>query len=123
MSKGHYPFLMMQRLRRYLVRSAILVVWVLVMIFPFVAFTLATRGQLQIGSSEQRHIRLFMVQEKEANGVGVEWIRPHRRTNCLQGSITYLMWAGEGDNVTFCQCLDPATNTPVSTTQTACQSP
>ncbi|RMG97165.1 MAG: hypothetical protein D6706_09025 [Chloroflexi bacterium] len=95
---------------RRLLYLLIVVVWLLVMSFPFVAFKLATDGQLLIGNNG-RHVRLFLIQERTANGVGVEWTRPFSRDrSCTRTSITYLLWEGEGENVTYCQCFDTQSN-------------
>ena len=79
------------------------------MAFPFVAFTLATNGELTVGS--ESYLRLFLVQEVDANGVGFEWRREAIQTeNCLRTSVGYLMWEGESEGVSYCQCFDPITN-------------
>ena len=88
--------------------------WLAVMAFPITAFTLATNGELQLGG-DQRHLRLFMVQEDQNQGVGIQWTRPQRGdVPCLKTNLTYLMWSGEGQGTTFCQCFDPQTNAPLA---------
>lgn len=91
--------------------ALILVIWLAVMLFPTFAFVLANRGQIQIGSSSQNHVRFFMVQEEMADGVGVEWARPIlTNNNCSRTNIVYFLWEGDKDqNTSFCQCTDPAT--------------
>lgn len=74
------------------------------------ALVLATQNQIQLGSNPNRHLRIFMVQEDEAAGVGIEWAR-NGRTNsaCTKTSVNYLLWEGEAESVSFCQCFDPLT--------------
>ena len=103
----------MNRWLRRLLSILFVIVWLVVMSFPITAVLLASRGELQIGG-EQRHLRLFMVQEEENQGVGVQWTRPRLLSDCLKTNLSYFMWVGEGENATFCQCLDPQTNTLAS---------
>lgn len=98
-------------LRRFAYVLAVLL-WLIVMSFPVVAFVLATQQELQIGSDAGTHLRLFLVQEAETEGVGIQWTRPGGQTdNCFQSRLTYLMWEGEGEKATYCQCYDENGNT------------
>ena len=97
-----------------------LLFWVLVISMPTLAVVLAARGQVEIGSDAGRQLRLFHIQEVEAEGVGVEWKRPFPQLSspnqtCTQTNITYLLWKGEGESSHFCQCTD---TTGQITTQT-----
>ena len=92
------------------------------MAFPFVAFTLATNGELRIGN--ESYLRLFLVQETGANGVGFEWRRGlFQPEACLQTSVAYLMWEGESEGVTYCQCFDPVTQAALPVTRAVCVEP
>ncbi|MFQ5399052.1 MAG: hypothetical protein ACE5E7_05565, partial [Anaerolineae bacterium] len=100
----------------------ILIVWLLVMSFPVVAFFLATQGELAIGEQQQSHLRLFLVQEREAQGVGVEWTRPLRHAEgCLQTSVNYLLWEGQGQSAHYCQCLGPQFTASPEASANSCQ--
>jgi len=84
-------------------------VWLLVMLFPVVAVVLATQGQIQIGEEAHSHVRLFLLQERGTEGVGFEWTRRVQEPpGCTQSSLIYVLWEGEGDNATYCQCYDDA---------------
>ena len=110
---------MKARLRRFLY-LLFFIVWLLVMSFPVVAVVLAARHEIQLGSDPRSHLRLFLVQERRAEGVGLEWTRRVRKaTGCSQTSVVYLMWKGEGKNVIFCQCYDDD-GTLVSSAPKAC---
>lgn len=75
------------------------------MAFPFVSVILATQGQIELGEVPGNHVRLFLVQERDAQGIGVEWTRPvNEPAGCAQTSLTYFMWEGEGEGVTYCRC-------------------
>lgn len=110
----------MKRWIRRLTYATILLVWLLIMSFPALAFFLATNEQVQIGDDGRSHLRLFLVQEEEFNGVGIEWQRQVRgQDNCWRNSVQYVLWEGENQPVTYCQCVDPTTGAPISG-DTAC---
>lgn len=110
-------------LRRFLY-ALVLLVWLVLVTSPLLAFLLAARGQIQVGEGPRRYVRLFLVQEEEAQGIGLEWVRPASgQPACSEGSLTYFTWEGEGQNAHFCQCYDLATDVLTSVTPQACQSP
>ena len=114
-------------LRRFLYGLVVLV-WLILVTAPLVAFILAARGQIQVGEGPRRYVRIFLVQEEDAKGVGLEWVRPVSgqpaagQPACSTGSLTYFTWEGEGQDGYFCQCYDPASDEVTSVTQQACQS-
>jgi hypothetical protein len=84
------------------------------MVLPFAAAALAIRGQIEIGGNDGRHLRIFLIQERNSEGVGVAWSRPlSAAPNCRRTSVSYLMWRGTGENVSYCLCSDPATGETV----------
>lgn len=99
------------------------IIWLMIMCFPTFAFTLAMRQQLQLGGSPGNHLRFFLVQEEQADGIGVEWARPLLgQPGCTKTSINYLFWEGDAanQNVSFCQCVDPQTKVPLPTDENSC---
>ena len=106
---------------RRLLYFVFILVWLLLMIVPFLAFRLASQQQIQFGDNEHDHLRIFLIQEKTDEGIGVEQIRPYPPLpNCIQTNVNYFMWKGEPENSTFCQCYHPETDALLSTTMTAC---
>lgn len=104
--------------------------WLVLILAPTLAFVLARNGQIQIGSSEGRHWRLFMVQEADAEGLGLERGRPvsppfdaPESSACLQTTITYWMWTGVGQDALYCQCVDSTTGNLLDVTPPACLLP
>jgi hypothetical protein len=84
--------------------------WLAAMALPILAAVLAVRGQIELGSDEGHHLRVFLVQERAAEGVGLVWSRVVATApNCRQTAVRYLMWRGAGENASFCVCYDPAT--------------
>jgi hypothetical protein len=112
----------MNRWPRRLIYLVVILVWLLLMSFPAFAFLLATRGQLQVGNDEGQHVRVFLLQEPDAEGIGVEQQRLLRDSpGCRQTSVRYFMWAGEGESVSFCQCFDPSTGAALPVEGQLCQ--
>jgi len=113
----------MRWLRRF-VYFLLFFLWLAIMFFPCMAFTLSMQQQIEWGDSEGSHVRIFLLQEREKEGVGVEWKRPSGfNSNCHKTSINYLMWVGEGDNTAYCQCVDPQTGDTLLRDPQACHFP
>jgi hypothetical protein len=92
----------------------ILGVWLVIMCFPTFAFVLGVRGEFRIGSQDRANLRLFLVQETEAKGLGLQWTRLYAaEQGCWLTTVNYLLWQDEGSNVSqnsrFCNCFDPET--------------
>lgn len=115
--------------RRFLILLFMLF-WLVVILTPTLAFILARNGQVQLGRSDGRHVRLFLVQGDDLEGLGLERGRPvpppgdvPESVSCLQTSISYWMWSGEGQPVTYCQCVDTSTGQVTDITPPACLTP
>jgi hypothetical protein len=90
--------------------AAAVLLWLAIMALPILAAVLAIRGQIELGDEEGRWLRVFMIQERAAEGVGVVWSRPLAAApHCRYTAVRYLMWRGTGENVSFCVCNDPVT--------------
>lgn len=116
-------------LRRFLILLFILF-WMALILTPTLAFVLARNGQVQVGRTDGRHWRLFALQQADVEGLGLERARPvdapegaADTVQCLQTSITYWMWAGDGQATTYCQCTDGATGAIVDLVPPACLLP
>lgn len=92
--------------RRLIYLGAILL-WLVVACFPLAAFVLATRSEVKIGSGDRNGIRIFLLQEENAGGLGIEWTRQYRlEPDCSKTTVRYLLWEGgeEDINVDYCLC-------------------
>jgi hypothetical protein len=98
---------------RRLIYLGVIFLWLLVMCFPFTAFILATRGEINIGGNVQSGLRIFLVQEDDAQGLGFEWSRRLRENpECSKTDVRYLLWEG-GDNnfnIDYCLCYEQGEN-------------
>lgn len=99
----------------------VILLWLILVSLPVVAFFLATQGQIEIGS-ESRTLRLFLLQETDNQGLGLQWTRPFNAQNpdsaeCIQTSLRYFLWEGDasGQNTDYCQCFNPQTQAPLPT--------
>ena len=106
----------MSRWPRRLLMIAIVAVWLFIMLLPTMAFRLSRNGQMQLGASDGRHWRLFLLQDADAEGLGLERARPvgppveAPSASCLRTTVTYWMWVGEGLDTAYCTCVDPDGN-------------
>jgi hypothetical protein len=83
----------------------LLLLWLIIMSLPLLTVVLVRQGQIQVGRPESSQVRLFLLQERQVEGVGLEWSRPRRQEpGCRQTSVIYFMWRGQGENVRFVTC-------------------
>jgi hypothetical protein len=91
----------------------LLLIWLIVMSLPLLTVVVARQGQIQVGRPEGSRVRLFLLQERQVEGVGLELSLPVRQQpGCLRTMVVYFMWRGEGENVRFVTCpapVNPAT--------------
>jgi hypothetical protein len=110
-------------MKQWLKRAGYLLVillWLVLVSFPVVAFLLATQGQLQIGD-ESSGLRLFLLQDADSQGLGLQWTRPYENpenpdpTTCTRTLLRYWLWEGGGtdQNLDYCQCFNPQTQQPL----------
>ncbi|HSM55385.1 MAG TPA: hypothetical protein VK879_04450 [Candidatus Sulfomarinibacteraceae bacterium] len=113
-------------MRKWLLRvgyALAAIVWLLVMTLPVLAVVLSMQREIAIGDASRRQLRIFLIQERESEGISVQWTRAvSAGEHCTQSNVYYLMWKGAGDNATFCQCYD-ATGAVTSSMQQACPPP
>lgn len=86
------------------------------------AFVLAAREQIQIGQPNEPHLRLFLLQEESGEGVGIEWQRQIGQADgCAKTTVSYFLWEGEAENITYCQCYSTETGSLLPPEETMCQ--
>jgi hypothetical protein len=97
----------MKTIPRRLLYAIFLLVWFGIVLLPALAFVLASNQQIQLGSDPQRHVRIFLLQEPESRGIGIEWARRAGvASGCSETRLAYLMWRGEGERARYCSCFD-----------------
>lgn len=108
---------------RRLLYFVLIVIWLLVMAFPVVAVVLATQGEIRVTLDREplpRQLRLFLIQERQQEGLGLEWTTP-ATDSCYEGHISYFMWQGQGENSVFCTCVGEAGSVVFSAPGTCAQ--
>jgi hypothetical protein len=97
----------------------VVLLWLIFVSLPVVAFFLATQGQVEIGGNNS-NLRLFLIQDTDTQGLGLQWTRPFDNSNlesaeCAQTSLRYFLWEGDasGQNVNYCQCVDSQSQDPL----------
>ncbi len=102
----------------------VILLWLVLMSFPVVAFVLATQGQIELGN-DGGNIRLFLLQDIDNQGLGFQWTRPFNDSSteeqstlaCSQTSLRYFLWEGDGgsQNADYCQCSNLQTGESLAT--------
>lgn len=101
-------------LRARLAWVAFLLVWVVILFIPFAFFTLASRGQITISHSgdvpdkfEHPLLQVRLISEIDYRGLLVinsTVDRTDALNLCVQTQVRYLLWQGEGEPATYCDC-------------------
>ncbi len=90
--------------------GVILAIWFLLLLTPCVLVYLATQGEITIstGSVPGQELRLWLMTEDRNRGVGISSaaVAGGNGTTdiCLQTDVRYLLWAGRGENASYCEC-------------------
>ena len=99
----------MKRWSRRLLFIIFIVLWLILLCFPFTALVLAMSDEITIGAESRSHIRLFLVNSSDHTGLGLEVSRPVRgEEGCYRTDVRYMLWEGreEGLNVSFEECVE-----------------
>lgn len=103
----------MKRFARRVTYIGIVLLWLVIMTLPALAFVLATQGQIRIGSSSHSGLRVYLLQDFNLQGIGIEWSRPLREEpQCAQTSVNYLILEGDGAELSaeYCYCYEVDTD-------------
>ncbi len=92
---------------------AMIGVWLVVMMIPFMLILLAVQGEIRLGHSgdvpdkhEHPLLQINLVMEIDFRGLNITHSSVNRDGDdlCIQTNVRYLLWEGEGDPATFCDC-------------------
>ena len=97
---------------RYLGYAALLLLWLVVILTPCFALTLAMRGELEWKRGDYDSDRLWLIQERDQRGLGyhaqrlVSDGRASGGPLCVSSSVRFFFWEGgeEGANNDYCEC-------------------
>lgn len=92
----------------------LILLWLFVMMIPVFFFIMATEGDITIAHSNDvpdRHqhprLQISLVSELDFRGFSITNSSLDRIDNvnlCIQTNVRYLLWQGEGDPASFCDC-------------------
>ena len=106
--------------------------WFLVLLSPCIVIVMATQGQIAFsqGDLPGQELRIWLIQEAREQGLGISTtsaVHIQPGADCVQTSVFYLLWLGEGQPATYCDCYERADEAAdwslVSTESGACRSP
>lgn len=114
---AHEPLVLPPRRRSPLGRlgcGCALAVWFLLILTPCALGILATQGEITVnlGSAPGQQLRVWLIMEPDERGIGVS--SPARVTTsgdtgmCMQTDVRYLLWEGEAESVSYCECYERA---------------
>lgn len=93
-----------------------ILVWVLILFMPFALLTLASRGQITISHSgdvpdkhEHPLLQARLISEIDYRGLVITRSTIDRIDTgnlCIQTHVSYLLWQGEGEAASFCDCYN-----------------
>lgn len=94
--------------------GVLLVVWFAVLLLPLAMFVLAIQGDITIwhgagipDREEHPRFQVRLVMEMDFRGLGLTTTSIERDGEdalCIQSNVRFLLWEGEGDPATFCDC-------------------
>ncbi len=101
-----------------LLYALLLLVGILAIAFPFFAFALAGKGELQMGDENGRFIHTWLLGSDDTEGIGFLWTGMDG--DCQESTLVYLLWEGEAENGRYCQCVN-SDGEKLSATEGSCE--
>lgn len=86
------------------------VIWLVVMLVPCFFITLAFQQQIVItqGSAPNQVLRVWLINEADHRGLGLSTASTHPDGTdaglCVQTDVSFLLWVGQANPVTYCEC-------------------
>ena len=99
---------------RRVLRFFFLLLWLVVILTPCLALTLASQGEIRLrsGPAPEEELRLWLVQDAQRAGLAISHAsrRDSESRHCFQTEARFLLWRGqqldEETATTFCSCYD-----------------
>jgi hypothetical protein len=90
------------------------VIWFLILLTPCFCFALATQGEIAIrlGDAPEQSFRVWLLSEENERGLGISRPSVSERDElvCVQTDVNFVLWMGQSDSSTFCDCYNRATD-------------
>ncbi len=87
-----------------------LLLWLVVMLIPCFFIALAVQQEISItqGSAPNQVLRFWLINEADHRGVGISSTSLHPGLQeaeiCVQTDVRFLLWVGESDPTSYCEC-------------------
>lgn len=111
-SVPYIPQRRVSRLRR-LGCIAGLLLWLAVMLIPCFFIALAVQQEIVItrGGAPNQVLRFWLINEVDHRGVGISSASVHAGLQedgiCVQTDVRFLLWTGQSDPTSYCECYAP----------------
>ncbi len=83
-------------------------VWFALLLTPCMFILLLSQQQIEIrlGDMPGQTARVWLINEARERGLGIAWptIRTEGAVSCIQTTVSYAMWMGNGEATSFCEC-------------------
>lgn len=97
---------------RYVTYALLALLWLVVMLAPCAAFTLALRGEINWQRSAYDGDRVWLIQERDQRGLGYSAVRlvgderPVDGPVCARTTVRFFLWQGsaKGQDTEYCEC-------------------
>ena len=87
-----------------------LVIWGLLLLTPCFFITLAVRGEISLdtGPAPEQRLRIWLIMEADERGIGISTTSSQQQAEltCIQTDVRFVLWEGEAEPVSYCQCYD-----------------
>ena len=87
-----------------------LLVWLVVMLIPLLFIALAVRQEIVItqGDAPGQVLRIWLINEARHRGLGISTASVYADAPeegvCVQTDVRFLLWMGESDPTSYCEC-------------------
>lgn len=84
------------------------ILWFMLVLTPCFCIALASQGEIAIrlGDVPGQSLRFWLLNEPDERGIGISRPSIHSTHNmtCMQTDVSFLLWQGQAEGSTFCDC-------------------
>ncbi len=89
--------------------GCLLIGWFVILLLPCALIVLAVQQQIVIstGSAPGQETRIWLISEPTERGFGISTASARQTgddTLCVQTNVRFLLWAGQADPLSYCEC-------------------
>jgi len=87
-----------------------LAVWFVLLLIPCFFIMLVSRGEITLaqGSAPNQMLRIWLISEADHRGLALSTTSAYTAEQggnvCVQTDVRFLLWYGDADSTTFCEC-------------------